>query len=79
MNFSEQWLQKWINPLINIKKICEQLTLVGLEAEVINNIPKNFHNIIVGEIINSQIYNLDNQYNIYTVLIDTKISLKIIS
>ncbi|CAL4042209.1 Phenylalanine--tRNA ligase beta subunit [Buchnera aphidicola (Phyllaphis fagi)] len=79
MRFSEKWICDWINPLINVQYIYEQMTQSGLEVEEINhNVLNNLNNVFIGEII-SCCYHPDlKDFQILTININQKKTLKII-
>lgn len=54
MKFSEQWLRQWVDPPIETKTLCDQLTLAGLEVDSIEPVAGDFSNVIVGEIISTE-------------------------
>ncbi|MBX9586780.1 MAG: phenylalanine--tRNA ligase subunit beta [Gammaproteobacteria bacterium] len=54
MKFSEQWLRQWVNPPIETKALCDQLTLAGLEVDKIEPVAGDFSNVIVGEVISTE-------------------------
>src|SRR5271169_2701405 len=54
MKFSEQWLRQWVNPPIETKTLCDQLTLAGLEVDNIEPVAGDFSNVIVGEVISTE-------------------------
>ncbi|BBI01119.1 phenylalanine--tRNA ligase beta subunit [Buchnera aphidicola (Nipponaphis monzeni)] len=79
MNVSESWLREWVNPLITTKKLCKQLTILGLEVEEVNQIINQFSNVFIGEVISIQNNIFDLKYEIYVVHIGCSKLLKIIS
>jgi phenylalanyl-tRNA synthetase beta chain len=54
MKFSEQWLRQWVNPPIDTKTLCDQLTLAGLEVDSIEAAASDFSNVIVGEVLSTE-------------------------
>lgn len=54
MKFSEQWLRQWVDPPIETKTLCDQLTLAGLEVDSIEPVAGDFNNVIVGEVISTE-------------------------
>lgn len=53
MKFSEQWLRQWVNPPVETKVLCEQLTLAGLEVDSIEPAASEFRHVIVGEVLST--------------------------
>ncbi|MBK4775382.1 phenylalanine--tRNA ligase subunit beta [Candidatus Pantoea edessiphila] len=51
MKFSELWLREWVNPNIDTNKLCEQLTMLGLEVENVSSVSSFFHGVVSGEIV----------------------------
>ncbi|MXP50970.1 phenylalanine--tRNA ligase subunit beta [Pantoea sp. SoEX] len=51
MKFSELWLREWINPDIDTKKLCEQITMLGIEVDNVCLVADFFHGVVSGEII----------------------------
>jgi phenylalanyl-tRNA synthetase beta chain len=54
MKFSEQWLRKWVNPPIDTKTLCDQLTLAGLEVDGIEPVAGEFSQVIIGEVLSTE-------------------------
>ncbi len=51
MKISEQWLRKWVNPVISAEAIGEQLTMAGLELDDLTKVAKDFTGVVVGEVL----------------------------
>ena len=51
MKFSEQWLREWVNPSITTEVLAEQLTMAGLEVDMIEPVAAEFDKVVVGEVI----------------------------
>lgn len=51
MKFSESWLREWINPGINTEKLCDQLTMAGLEVANIAPVAGNFDGVVIGRVV----------------------------
>ncbi len=51
MLISESWLREWINPPVDTQKLCDQLTMAGLEIESVAPAAPAFSGVVVGEII----------------------------
>ncbi|HEX4044471.1 MAG TPA: hypothetical protein VHZ76_02250, partial [Gammaproteobacteria bacterium] len=51
MKYSETWLREWVNLDLPQAKICQTLTMSGLEVESITAVAQPFHHVIIGEII----------------------------
>ncbi len=51
MKFSEQWLREWADPQLSTAELAEQLTMAGLEVEVIEPVAPEFSNLVVGKIL----------------------------
>ncbi|QJC30310.1 phenylalanine--tRNA ligase subunit beta [Enterobacteriaceae endosymbiont of Neohaemonia nigricornis] len=79
IKFSELWLRKWIICNKKLQFLTDTLTMTGFELENIEYLyKKNIDNIIVGEILNINISDYNN--NIYDIIIDIKHSkLKVLS
>lgn len=50
MKLTETWLRTWVNPALTLSQITEQLSLAGLETEIIESRVQKFQGIIVGKI-----------------------------
>lgn len=53
MKFSEQWLREWVNPPVDSEKLCEQLTMAGLEVDGIEPAAAEFSGVVVAEVISA--------------------------
>jgi phenylalanyl-tRNA synthetase beta chain len=51
MKFSESWLRELINVPVDRDGLADQLTMAGLEVELITNCKGDFSNVIVGKVI----------------------------
>ncbi|MDH5181289.1 MAG: phenylalanine--tRNA ligase subunit beta [Gammaproteobacteria bacterium] len=51
MKFSEQWLREWVNPAITTQELAHQLTMAGLEVDVIEPVAAEFDLVVVGEVL----------------------------
>jgi phenylalanyl-tRNA synthetase beta chain len=51
MKFSESWLRKLINVPVDRDGLADQLTMAGLEVELITDCKGKFSNVIVGKVI----------------------------
>lgn len=54
MKFSEKWLRQWVNPPIETKVLCDQLTLAGLEVDSLQPVAADFSNVVVGEVLSTE-------------------------
>lgn len=79
MNLSEKWLREWVNPLITITQLCNQLTQAGLETEIIKGTCVDFKNIVVGEIIDIQKCACNTLYYIFKMRVGKNFFLNVIS
>ena len=50
MKFSEQWLREWIDPPVDTRTLCEQLTTAGLEVDGVAPAGGDFKSVVVGRI-----------------------------
>jgi phenylalanyl-tRNA synthetase beta chain len=53
MQFSEQWLREYTNPLIDTDELSHLLTMAGLEVEDLSGIGANFNQVVIAEIISA--------------------------
>lgn len=51
MKFSELWLREWVNPAIDSKRLCEQITMAGLEVDDVSSVAGEFSKVVVGEVV----------------------------
>ncbi len=51
MKFSEIWLREWVNPPIGSAALSHQITMAGLEVDVVEPVSGNFQGVIVGEVV----------------------------
>ncbi|MGY8813357.1 MAG: phenylalanine--tRNA ligase subunit beta [Gammaproteobacteria bacterium] len=51
MNFSESWLRELINVPVDRDGLADQLTMAGLEVELITDCKGQFSNVIVGKVV----------------------------
>jgi len=54
MKFSEQWLREWVDPDIDRERLCEQLTMAGLEVDAVEPVAPPFSGVVVGEIVSAE-------------------------
>lgn len=54
MRFSEKWLREWVDPDISTTEFAEQLTMAGLEVEVIEPVTAPFKGVVVGEVLSAE-------------------------
>jgi phenylalanyl-tRNA synthetase beta chain len=50
MKFSEAWLREWVNPDISTSKLCEQLTMAGLEVGSLTPAAPDFVSVVIAEV-----------------------------
>ncbi|MBN4063678.1 phenylalanine--tRNA ligase subunit beta [Cardiobacterium sp. AH-315-I02] len=50
MKFSEQWLRSWVNPDISTQKMCDQLTMAGLEVDSLEPAAADFSDVLVARV-----------------------------
>lgn len=51
MKFSKLWLDDFIDHQLDTAKLCEQLTMAGLEIDQVKAVANDFSGVVVGEII----------------------------
>lgn len=51
MKCSETWLREWANPDISLAKLCDKLTMAGLEVESFTPVAEDFSRVVIGEVI----------------------------
>ena len=51
MQFSERWLREWVDPDVDTKTLCEQLTGAGLEVDGTAEAAPAFSGVVVGEVL----------------------------
>lgn len=79
MEFSETWLREWINPDVNIRLLCNQMTELGLEVEKTTKISSICTNLIVGEIIQCLVHYSITQLSLVKVSIGCGVCIQVIS
>ncbi|CAL4042422.1 phenylalanine--tRNA ligase subunit beta [Buchnera aphidicola] len=79
MEFSEKWLREWINPEVNSRALCDQMTKSGLEVESIRKISNVCKGILIGEVISCIIHPNSSEWNIITVEIGISNKINVIS
>ncbi|MYG13340.1 MAG: phenylalanine--tRNA ligase subunit beta, partial [Gammaproteobacteria bacterium] len=50
MKFSEAWLREWVNPDIDRQALLDQLTMAGLEVEIVEPVAPPLPNVVVARI-----------------------------
>ena len=50
MRFSEAWLREWVNPDIDRRALLDQLTMAGLEVEIVEPVAPPLPNVVVARI-----------------------------
>jgi len=51
MKISQNWLQEWVNPQVDIEEFCAKITMAGLEVDSIEPAAANFNNIVVARVV----------------------------
>lgn len=51
MQFSEQWLRKWVNPDLNTDALCALITQAGLEVDSVEAVAADFSKVVVGKVL----------------------------
>lgn len=51
MKFSENWVREWVNPSISTEKLCDQITMLGLEVDGVEKVAGDFTGVVVGEVV----------------------------
>ena len=56
MKFSEQWLREWVQPADSegawdTQKLCDQVTLAGLEVDGVESVASDFSGVVVGQVV----------------------------
>src|SRR5690625_6291792 len=51
MFVSESWLRSFVNPPIDTERLCEKLTMAGLEVEEKKTVAPAFSGVVVAEIV----------------------------
>lgn len=51
MKFSEHWLREWVNPPLSTSALAEQLTMAGLEVDIIEPVASTFDQVVIGEVL----------------------------
>ena len=59
MKFSEQWLREWVQPADaegawDTQKLCDQVTLAGLEVDGVEAVAGDFTGIVVGQVVSRE-------------------------
>ena len=48
MRFSESWLREWVDPPVDSRTLCEQLTMAGLEVDSVETAAPAFSGVVIG-------------------------------
>ncbi|RLR18480.1 phenylalanine--tRNA ligase subunit beta, partial [Sodalis-like symbiont of Bactericera trigonica] len=51
MKFSELWLREWVNPAIDSEALADQITMSGLEVDVMEPVAGRFTGVVVGRVV----------------------------
>jgi len=51
MKISQNWLQEWVNPQVDIEGFCAKITMAGLEVDSVEPAAANFNNIVVARVV----------------------------
>ncbi|UDG81518.1 Phenylalanine--tRNA ligase beta subunit [Candidatus Profftia lariciata] len=78
MKFSELWLREWVNPNISSEELSEQLTMIGLEVDVVRPLLNTFNGVYIGKIIECNRHPKANKLWIINVDIGKKDFLRIV-
>lgn len=54
MQFSEQWLRKYVNPALNSEELSQALTMAGLEVEGLQPVAAPFTKVVIGQILSAE-------------------------
>ncbi len=55
MIISFQWLCEWVSPPSDIPRLCDLLTMAGLEVSSTDSVPLVSHRVVVGEVITAEV------------------------
>ena len=50
MKISQNWLQEWVNPQVDIEEFCAKITMAGLEVDSVEPAAAKFNNIVVARV-----------------------------
>lgn len=78
MKFSEAWLREWVNPKINREKLCDTLTMAGLEVEELARVAAEFSGIVIGEVIQTEKHPEADKLTLCEVNVGAKKNLRIV-
>ena len=51
MKISQNWLQEWVNPQVDIEEFCAKITMAGLEVDSVEPAAAKFNNIVVARVM----------------------------
>ena len=51
MKFSEKWLRTWVNPDMGSEALAHELTMAGLEVEMLETVAPSFNKVVVSEVL----------------------------
>ncbi len=51
MKFSENWLRTWVNPALSSEALAHELTMAGLEVELLEAVAPPFDKVVVAEVL----------------------------
>ncbi|MCK5662828.1 MAG: phenylalanine--tRNA ligase subunit beta, partial [Thiotrichaceae bacterium] len=51
MRFSENWLREWVNPPISTDELVQQITMAGLEVDIVEPVAASFNKVVIGEVL----------------------------
>ena len=69
MIISYQWLCEWVSPPSDITRLCDSLTMAGLEVSSIDSVPLVSDRVVVGEVMTSEV--IPNHAGLHLCRVDT--------
>ncbi|CAD6510034.1 phenylalanine--tRNA ligase subunit beta [Candidatus Profftia tarda] len=69
MKFSELWLREWVNPDISIETLSEQLTMAGIQVDIIEAVSSTFKGVFIGEVMECSHHPILN--NLWIIKVNT--------
>lgn len=78
MKLSESWLREWVNPDVSREKLCDLLTMAGLEVDELAPAAGEFDKVIVGRVEKLSAHPEADRLQVCTVSIDETTKLQIV-
>lgn len=51
MKISERWLREWVDPPLSSERLCQRLTMAGLEVDTCSTVGAHLQGVVVGHVV----------------------------